>query len=88
MRVERYTQFKRDVSRAKKQGKDLSLLKTAIETLLARKRLPPKYNDHGLKGKYQQHRDCHLESDWLLIYRISNDTLRLERLGSHSELFK
>lgn len=50
--------------------------------------LPDKYRDHGLTGEYTEHRECHLKPDLLLIYKKPDDaTLRLVRLGSHSELF-
>lgn len=51
--------------------------------------LPPKYKDHELKGNYQGHRECHIEPDWLLIYKIENDILilTLTRTGTHSDLF-
>ena len=47
-----------------------------------------KYRDHPLTGNWKGHRDCHIESDWLLIYRITADDLYLERTGSHAELFR
>ena len=82
------TQFKKDYKRLKKQNKDLSKLRTIIEILIAGKKLDPHYRDHQLSGNWKGHRDCHIESDWLLIYRITADDLYLERTGSHSDLFK
>ena len=81
------SQFKRDYKRVKKQGKDIEKLRTAIEKLVSVGRLEPNYRDHGLSGRWKGHRDCHIEPDWVLIYRISEDELRLERTGSHAELF-
>lgn len=81
-------QFKKDYKRAKKQNKDIGKLRTVIELLVQRKPLPAKYRDHKLTGYAREHRDCHIESDWLLIYRFDGDDLILERTGSHSELFK
>ena len=81
-------QFKKDYKRAKKQNKDIGKLRTVIELLVQRKPLPAKYRDHKLTGYTREHRDCHIESDWLLIYRFDGDDLILERTGSHSELFK
>ena len=81
------TQFKKDYKRIKKQNKDLAKIKSIIETLAAGQVLEPKYNDHQLSGNWKGHRDCHIEPDWLLIYRISTGDLYLERTGSHSELF-
>ena len=82
------TQFKRDYKRIKKQKKDLDQFKVVIEKLAAGEKLEPKYSDHRLSGNWKGHRDCHIESDWILIYRTEADELILERTGSHSELFK
>lgn len=82
------TQFKKDYRRVKRQNKDLGKLKIAVEKLLSGKKLDPSYKDHQLSGKWRGHRDCHIEPDWILIYRLTRDELILERTGSHSELFK
>ena len=82
------TQFKKDYKRIKKQNKDLAKLSAVIEKLVAGQLLEPKYKDHQLSGNWKGHRDCHIEPDWMLIYRITADDLYLERTGSHSELFK
>ncbi len=82
------TQFKKDFKKIKKRQKNISKLTVVIEKLLDQGKLEPKYNDHSLSGKYQSHRDCHIEPDWILIYRITKDELILERTGSHSDLFK
>ncbi len=82
------SQFKKDFKRVSKQGKDLEKLEFIIETLLSKKILDPKFKDHPLSGKWKNHRDCHIEPDWVLIYQITSDSLILERTGSHSDLFK
>ena len=82
------TRFKKDYKRIKKQNKDLAKLKAVIESLVAGQPLEAKCRDHPLFGNWEGHRDCHIEPDWLLIYRIAADDLYLERTGSHSELFK
>jgi len=82
------TQFKKDYKRLKKQRKNLDQLKAVIEKLATGENLEPKYRDHQLSGNWKGHRDCHIESDWILIYRTEADELFLERTGSHSELFK
>jgi len=82
------TQFKKDYKRISKQNKDLSKIRDVIEKLVAGQLLEPKYHDHQLSGNWKGHRDCHIEPDWLLIYRVTGDDLYLERTGSHSELFK
>jgi len=71
--LERTTQFKRDVKRMKKRQKDMEKLKSTIEILLTGKTLPQKMSDHPLIGNYHGTRECHLESDWLLIYTSSEN---------------
>ena len=88
MNIHYTTQFKRDFKKIKKQNKDLSKLRTVIENIAAGQSLEPKYHDHQLSGNWKGHRDCHIEPDWILIYRITVDDLYLERTGSHSDLFK
>jgi mRNA interferase YafQ len=87
MRLSQTNQFKKDIKRQQKRGKDLTKVKAVIDLLLAQKRLPPKNRDHQLAGNWAGHRDCHIEADWLLIYRILDDEVRLERTGTHSDLF-
>ena len=81
------TQFKKDFKKIKKQQKKLSKLTDVIEKLLSHQKLKQKYKDHSLGGKLGNHRDCHIETDWILIYRVTDDVLILERTGSHSNLF-
>ena len=88
MNIHYTTQFKKDYKRIKKQNKDLYQLKVAINKLVSGEKLEPKYKDHQLSGNWKGHRDCHIESDWILIYRIEDEDIFLERTGSHSELFK
>jgi mRNA interferase YafQ len=87
MRLSQTNQFKKDIKQAQKRGKDLAKLKTIIDLLLAKKPLPPKNRDHQLAGNWGGHRDCHIEPDWILIYQILDDEIRLERTGTHSDLF-
>jgi len=82
------TQFKKDYKRIKKQNKDLFNLRAVIEKLVAGQSLEPRFRDHQLSGSWKDHRNFHIEPDWILIYRITADDLYLERTGSHSELFK
>ena len=88
MRLASYTgQFKRDVKRAGKRGKDMSKLRRVISLLLAGQPLPRELGDHPLKGAWKPRRDLHLEPDWILIYRVDGDAVRFERTGTHSDLF-
>jgi mRNA interferase YafQ len=81
-------QFKKDYKRAQSQGKDIEALRDVVTKLAREEKLPEKYKDHSLHGEWNHHRDCHIKPDWVLIYRITGDTLILERMGSHSELFR
>ena len=83
----RGAQFKRDAKLAKKRGKDMAKLRELLMLLVEGNPLPPRYQDHPLSGNWKHHRDCHIEPDWLLIYKIDGDDLYLVRTGTHSDLF-
>ena len=90
MKVIYTKQFEKDVKKAIKRGKDMDKLKVVINKLVSSEPLDSRYKDHQLIGNYQGRRECHIESDWLLVYKqLSNeDTIIFERLGTHSDLFK
>ena len=73
-----HNSIKKDYKRVKKQNKDLDKLRAIIEKLIAGQLLESKYKDNQLFGNWKGHRDCHIESDWILIYRITADDLYLE----------
>jgi len=81
-------QFEKDIKRAKKQGKNLDKIKIIIRTILQGQPLDAIHRDHKLIGSYQGRRECHVESDWLLIYKTEAGRIIFERTGSHSDLFK
>ena len=81
-------QFSRDIKRMQKRGKALSRLQHVVTLLAKGEQLPQKYRDHALVGAWRPARDCHIESDWLLTYTADDESIRLERTGSHSDLFK
>jgi mRNA interferase YafQ len=81
-------QFERDLKRAIRRGKNIEKFKIVARTLLAGQPLDPIHRDHRLVGNYAGRRDCHLESDWLLIYKIDGGRLIFERMGTHADLFK
>ncbi|MCL4860650.1 MAG: type II toxin-antitoxin system YafQ family toxin [Caldilineaceae bacterium] len=85
--IRQSTRFRRDVKRLLRQGVDLSRLEGVIETLVTSNPLDARYRDHPLVGNWKGYRECHLQPDWLLIYRIEGDELQLVRTGSHAELF-
>ena len=89
LELEVTNQFKKDLKRIRKQGKDLNLLTTVLHLLLGEQVLDTKYRDHALTGNYIGFRECHIQPDWLLIYMINHDKLILtaSRTGSHSDLF-
>jgi mRNA interferase YafQ len=64
------TQFKKDFKRIKSRGKDLEKLKSVITVILAGEPMEERHHDHPLSGKWTGSRDCHVEPDWVLIYRI------------------
>lgn len=86
--IRRTTQFKRDIKRILRSGKDIEKLLSIVEQLAEGRKLPPEYHDHPLNGKYKNKRDCHIEPDWILIYAIEGDELFLYRTGSHPQLFR
>lgn len=83
----RSAQFKRDVTRAEKRGKDMNKLRVILLLLLEQKALPAQYKDHPLRGDWHGFRDVHIEPDWLLIYRVVGDELHLNRTGTHADVF-
>ncbi len=87
-RLKRTTQFKRDIKRVQRRGKDLEKLKRVLESLVSGAVLAPRYWDHVLVGQYKGTRECHLEPDWLLIYELTEDELVLIRTGTHTDLFR
>lgn len=80
--------FEKDLKRAKKRNLDLNKLKTIMHILAEGNALPFQCRDHALVGNYAGHRECHIQPDWLLIYKKETDTLIFERTGTHSDLFR
>jgi mRNA interferase YafQ len=85
--IRQATKFRRDVKRLKRQGVDLAPLQAVIVMLAAVEPLDERYRDHALVGNWRGFHECHLQPDWLLIYRVEEDELQLARTGSHAELF-
>ncbi len=81
------TAFERDLRRIDKQGKDLDKLETIVNIPQAREPMPARCRPHPLRGIWAGHSDCHVEPDWLLLYRMTDEALILVRTGSHAELF-
>ena len=87
-KVSQTTQFSRDVKRMRKRGRDLGRLQEVVRLLAAGMALPARHRDHPLIGQWAPSRDCHVEPDWILIYTADAESLRLERTGTHADLFK
>ena len=87
--VIRTTKFRRELKKMIKRGADISKLETVVNILASGEALPPQYHDHALTGNLNGLRDCHITSDWLLLYTIQDDVLvlTLTRTGTHSDLF-
>ncbi|MDE6405408.1 MAG: type II toxin-antitoxin system YafQ family toxin [Lachnospiraceae bacterium] len=81
------TRFKKDFKTCVKRGYKMSLLQQAIDILRVPEPLPPQNRDHNLSGNYSGYRECHIEPDWLLIYKQTDNELRLDRTGTHADLF-
>jgi len=80
--------FKKDIKRIQKQHKKITIIKDVISHLEKGNQVPQKYSPHRLKGNWINHFECHLEPDWLLIWKEEKEIIYLIRTGSHSELFQ
>ena len=90
LKLETTVQFRRDYKKMRKRGLDRALIESVIDTLLREKPLAPKYRDHALTGNYKGFRECHIQPDWLLIYKIDRGNLILTaaRTGTHADLLE
>ena len=89
-RVFETKQFRKDVKSLITSGRyNEQKLRNTVRILARGEKLPFRYHDHALKGSMQGFRECHIEPDWLLVYRYQEDrlVLVLQRTGSHSKLF-
>ncbi len=82
-------QFQRDLKNAKKRGLKIEKLNEVVKTLAEQKPLAQKHRDHNLIGEYRLFRECHIEPDWLLVYRADTEKLELflMRTGTHADLY-
>ena len=81
------SRYKRDYKRIAKRGYDLDLLDAVLLLLAESQPLPPARSDHPLKGEWQGYRECHIQPDWLLIYKTTTSEVLLAATGTHSDLF-
>lgn len=87
LEVKYSTKFKKDLKVCQKRHYNMGLLQQVINVLAVPDTLPQKNCDHSLTGSYIPHRECHIQPDWLLIYRQTDTELYLYRTGTHSDLF-
>lgn len=88
LKISTTKQFEKDLLKSQNQKHNIEKLFAIMENLAKNKPLEQRHRNHKLKGNYINRWECHVEPDWLLIYRKTHDEIRFERLGSHSELFK
>ena len=81
-------QFLKDVKKNKKRSKNFDKFRIIANSLIEEEALDKIHKDHQLVGNYAGRRECHIESDWLLIYKLEGENIIFERMGSHSDLFK
>lgn len=81
-------QFERDTKRIKRGGKNLEKIKIIILSIVSEEPLDDIHRDHKLIGNWKGRGECHIESDWLLIYTVESDRVVFERTGTHSDLFQ
>ncbi|MCP4658959.1 MAG: type II toxin-antitoxin system YafQ family toxin [bacterium] len=79
--------FQRDLKRMGKRGKDVGSFKEVARILVEDEPLPQRCRDHKLLGRFADRRECHIEPDWLLIYKLLDEEVIFERTGTHSDLF-
>jgi len=89
LKLKYQSKFKKDLKIMQKRHKNMELLKEVIRVLCNEEKLPEKYCDHPLFGEYSGYRDCHIQGDWILVYKIDHEIslLSLYRTGTHSDLF-
>jgi len=79
--------FKKDLAKLVRRNKDITKLITVTSMLVSEVPLPARFECHPLKGNYIDHMDCHIEPDWILIYKTEKGCIRFVRTGTHSDLF-
>ena len=89
MRTPSYaTQFERNLRLMQRRGKDTEKLKQLLVALINEEPLAERHRDHPLRGNFRNRRECHVEPDWLLIYKLNGDDIIFERTGTHADLFE
>ena len=81
-------QFGKDLKTMLKGGRSEEKIREVLKRLVNEGQLDARYKDHKLVGKYKDRRECHIEPDWLLIYKKTTGEIIFERTGTHSDLFE
>ena len=81
------TSFKKDIAKLQRRKKDITKLISVACMLISEMPLPQQYENHPLKGNYAGYMDCHIEPDWLIIYKLDAPYIEFIRTGTHSDLF-
>ena len=79
--------YRKDLRRITRRNYDLTLLANVLDALRADQQLPTTRRDHPLKGEWKGWRECHIQPDWLLIYKVTDTEVLLARTGTHADLF-
>jgi len=89
LKPELSNQFKRDYDLLIRRGYDTTKLGTVVLILLKQAPLEPRHRDHPLKGKWSGYRGCHIADDWVLVYKVDSDRLKLmlSRTGTHVDVY-
>jgi mRNA interferase YafQ len=88
LEVKRTNKFKKEYKLMRKRGKNMGKINLAILLIARGVPLPAEYMEHPLRGRYEGCSECHIEPDWLLVYRIEDDIVHFARTGTHADLFK
>jgi mRNA interferase YafQ len=80
--------YEKWIKRLKKKHYNMELLKEVVKLLLEGIQLPTKYHDHALSGNLQGNRECHIEANWLLMYKSTDTEIILIKTGSHDDFYK
>jgi mRNA interferase YafQ len=87
LEVKRTTKFRKECRLMGKRGKDLGKIDVVVTLIAGGTPLPAQYLEHPLHGAYEGMTECHIEPDWLLVYRIADGIVHFARTGSHADLF-
>jgi mRNA interferase YafQ len=81
-------QFGKDLKKMLNRGKPKKKVKEVLKKLINEEQLDARFKDHKLIGNLKDRRECHIEPDWLLIYKKTSGEIVFERTGTHSDLFE